>query len=261
MFNLSDILKKNKEEKAKGARLVNDPGPKEIPPPKKEPVQEVNIASVVNKDVPEEKIEDSHILYKEVLAKVKQVYTAHLGQASVIDLDLDSLLERMIVILTSNRARKELLRQCLYDYPTPEDYLIYHVLNVSIISLDLGRGLGYELLQLIELGRAALLHDIGITGYMNIINLPKKLSAEEFKVVKEHPAIGSDTLINNYKDLGQKVFEAVRQEHERSDGSGYPLGLKGNEINEYAQILGVADVYEAMIHDRPYRKKIPLYRL
>lgn len=255
MFNLSDILKKNKEEKAKESRGINESGPKEPPPPKNELVQEVAIASVVNKEVLEEKAEDIHILYQEVLAKVKQIYKAGLGQTSAIDLGLEGLLERIIAILANNRARKELLRQCLYDYLLSEDYLFYHVLNVSIISLDLGKGLGYEKTQLIELGSACLLHDIGITGYMNIINMPKKLNAEEFKVIKNHPAVGSDILINNCKDLGQKVFETVRQEHERSDGSGYPLGLKGNEINEYAQILGVADIYEAMIHDRPYRKK------
>lgn len=255
MFNLSDILKKHKEEKGRDTRLIKETGPEEAPLSKKEAAQEVTIASAVNREVTEEKIEDIQILYEEVSAKVKDIYKTDLNSSPGDYRGLNILVDRLIAGLISNRGRKELLCQCLYDYPVVEDYLYYHVLNVAVICLDIGIGLGYENTQLKELGNGSLLHDIGIFKYLNIINKAGKLSDEEFKMIKEHPAVGSDLLSNYCKDLGQKVFETARQEHERIDGSGYPLGLKGQDISEYAQIVAVADVYEAMIHSRPYRGK------
>jgi HD-GYP domain-containing protein (c-di-GMP phosphodiesterase class II) len=234
MFNLSDILKKDKDEKDKDAQGSNEPVPKE------DVVEETKVINT---------------LYEQLLAKVKDIYKTDLNSSSGIDLGLNILLDRITAGLISNHGRKELLRLCLCDYPVVEDYLYYHVLNVTIICLEIGIGSGYENNQLNELGSGALLHDIGIVRHLNIINKPGKLSDEEFKTVKEHPGVGSDLLSNNSKELGLKVFATVRQEHERVDGLGYPLGLKGQDISEYAQIVAVADVYEAMIHNRPYRSK------
>jgi putative nucleotidyltransferase with HDIG domain len=101
--------------------------------------------------------------------------------------------------------------------------------------------------------RAALLHDIGKVGISTtILDKPDKLTDEEYSVIKEHPDMGARILepIKVYKD----VIPIVRQHHEQFDGNGYPDGLLGNEIVIEARIMAVADVYDALISDRPYRK-------
>jgi len=103
---------------------------------------------------------------------------------------------------------------------------------------------------------AALLHDIGKVGIPDyVLNKPTTLTKEEFEIVKQHPIKGEAIL----KEIGRFRFKEakwVRHHHERWDGKGYPDGLKGEEIPLPSRIIAVADVYEAMVSDRPYRKAL-----
>jgi len=110
------------------------------------------------------------------------------------------------------------------------------------------------------LHRAALLHDIGKVGIpLSILDKPGALDDEEYAMIKKHPSIGARILepIGSYKD----IVPMVLQHHERFDGKGYPSGLSGNEIDIGARILSVADVYDALKSDRPYRKGWALERV
>jgi hypothetical protein len=100
-----------------------------------------------------------------------------------------------------------------------------------------------------------VLHDIGSVDYLDIINKAAKLSEQDYNKVKEHPKVGLNVLNEFWKDPPAAVSEVVSQEHERLDGSGYPRGIKGKDISEFAQIVALVDIYEAMIHQRPYRNK------
>lgn len=149
--------------------------------------------------------------------------------------------------------------ECLYTktlaYEDPSDVLVYHSINVFIYSIKVGFGLKYSKHQLIELGLAAMLHDIGMTKIPEeIIKKSSSLSAEELEILKEHPLYGHEILYNLGKEYGW-LAEVALQEHEREQGQGYPKGLKGDEIHEYAKIIGIADVYEALTHPRPHRRK------
>lgn len=100
---------------------------------------------------------------------------------------------------------------------------------------------------------AALLHDIGKIGIPEeILNKPCKLSEDEFSKIKTHPALGA-SIVKNVDFLAQ-ASSFIMYHHERMDGSGYPMGLKGKEIPLGAQIIAVADVFDALTTDRPYRK-------
>jgi len=101
-----------------------------------------------------------------------------------------------------------------------------------------------------------LVHDIGIIKFDNLISRPARFSDSDYLEVKKHPIIGKDILKEIAHDLNFEIFDVIHQEHERIDGSGYPYGLKDKEICEYARLIGVVDVYEAMTHARPYRKKL-----
>ena len=98
------------------------------------------------------------------------------------------------------------------------------------------------------------LHDIGKIGIPHeILNKPGPLSAEEWQVMKQHPEIGYKICMPLGDTLGH-ALDIIRYHHEKLDGSGYPYGLKDEEIPIVAQIMAVADIYDALVSDRPYRQ-------
>ena len=127
-----------------------------------------------------------------------------------------------------------------------------HSERVADVAMRIARTMGFSSEELAKLYRAGLLHDIGKIGIpIKVLDKPGKLTDEEYDLIKTHPAIGGKILepIEVYKD----IIPLVEQHHERYDGKGYPLGLAGKEIDLAARILCVADVYDALISQRPYR--------
>jgi len=137
-----------------------------------------------------------------------------------------------------------------------EDLAAHHA-NVAIIGATIGKELGLppDLLQ--RLAFLALVHDLGMARVPStILFAPRRLNREEFRVITEHPGHTAEIL----RDAGEEdLAEIAGQEHEREKGQGYPHGLRGDEVHEFAKILGVADVYEACTHPRPYRKALIPY--
>jgi len=134
-------------------------------------------------------------------------------------------------------------------------YTRQHSSRVTGISLIIGKQLGCSGEELDILNFAGHLHDIGKIGIRDDILLkPGRLTEEEFEKIKEHPAIGANIL----EQLGfwEKERHIIRCHHERFDGTGYPDGLKQEQIPLLARILSVADVYDAMASDRAYRKRM-----
>ena len=134
-------------------------------------------------------------------------------------------------------------------------YTRQHSSRVTGISLILGKKLGCTGEQLDILNFAGHLHDIGKIGIRDDILLkPGKLTTEEFEKIKQHPVIGANIL--EQMGLWENERAIIRCHHERFDGTGYPDGLKQNEIPFLARILSVADVYDAIASDRAYRQKM-----
>lgn len=128
-----------------------------------------------------------------------------------------------------------------------------HSERVSVLGGKIGRTLGLNEKAIDTITRGGLLHDIGKIGIpLAIIDKPSKLTAEEYEEIKHHPVIGAKILepIEAFQD----ILLVVVQHHERFDGSGYPNGLKGEEIDIRARILAVADVWDALVSNRPYRQ-------
>ena len=134
-------------------------------------------------------------------------------------------------------------------------YTANHSKNVALISVYIGKKMKLNKLKLQKLKNAALLHDIGKIGISeNILNKKGKLSDEEFEVIKTHPIIGAD-IIKTFPEIGD-LAHIVLCHHEKLNGNGYPMGLKENQIPLLSQILTVADIFEALISERPYRKAL-----
>lgn len=127
-----------------------------------------------------------------------------------------------------------------------------HSERVTNYAITIAREMGIDGDDINILKTAGLLHDIGKIGtYDVILDKPSKLTDEELSIMKQHPRIGEEILkpINGFKN----VLSIVRSHHERFDGSGYPDGLKGEDIPLLARILFVADSFDSMTSDRPYR--------
>ena len=134
-------------------------------------------------------------------------------------------------------------------------YTRQHSSRVTGISMIIGQQLGCTSEELDTLNFAGHLHDIGKIGIRDDILLkPGRLTDEEFEKIKQHPAIGANIL--EQVGMWEKERQIIRCHHERFDGTGYPNGLKENQIPFLARILSVADVYDAMASDRAYRKRM-----
>jgi putative two-component system response regulator len=138
-----------------------------------------------------------------------------------------------------------------------DKYTEGHTRRVGIISRMLGERLGLKGERLEHLETAGIIHDIGKVGVPeSILNKPGHLTAEEYEIIKKHSEIG-ETIIRPLSSLSQCLVP-VRSHHEKLNGTGYPDGLKGEEINIDTRILCVADIFDALYSDRPYREKMPI---
>ena len=132
-----------------------------------------------------------------------------------------------------------------------------HLQRVQLYALEIGKDLGLSEIELDALRAAAVLHDIGkLAVPEHIISKPGKLTRAEFEKMKIHPVVGAEIL--ERVEFPYPVVPIVRAHHEKWDGSGYPYGLKGNEIPIGARILSVVDCLDALASDRQYRRALPL---
>jgi HD-GYP domain-containing protein (c-di-GMP phosphodiesterase class II) len=134
-----------------------------------------------------------------------------------------------------------------------DQYTFEHSCRVAYFSVLTGKKMGLGIKELRELEISALFHDIGKIGIPdNVLKKPTRLDEEEFKTMKSHP-VRSDEIIQTLEGH-EHLSKNVKHHHERFDGRGYPEGLKGENIPLFARIILVADTFDAMVSDRPYRK-------
>jgi HD-GYP domain-containing protein (c-di-GMP phosphodiesterase class II) len=143
---------------------------------------------------------------------------------------------------------------------TSHDFRTYtHSVNVGFLSVVLAKALfkNSTAHNMHELGAGFFLHDLGKVRIDNsILNKGGKLTEEEMELIRQHPDLGYKILLET-DQLTDECKKIVMQHHEWFDGTGYPLKLKGDDIHLYGRICSVADVYDALTSDRPYRQKMP----
>ncbi len=138
-----------------------------------------------------------------------------------------------------------------------DPYTQGHSIRVTEYALKIGEALGLSKDKMKELELAAVLHDIGKLGIPDkILKKPGRLTKEEFAVMRQHSEKG-EHMLAGIADL-ESYKKYVRAHHERYDGFGYPDGLKGEEIPLVSRIIFVADTFDAMTSDRPYRKGLSI---
>jgi len=148
----------------------------------------------------------------------------------------------------------ELLVQVLEGKETHFD-LAGHMLNVAILAIKIGQGVGYGEEELQRLALAACLHDVGAVSVPHqLLEKSGDLTPDELAIMRQHPEKGFRMLQTLSPEFNWLALVALH-EQEREDGSGYPQGLKGDQISEYAKIIGLADVYESLTHGRVNQKR------
>ncbi|MBN1241709.1 MAG: HD domain-containing protein [Spirochaetales bacterium] len=149
------------------------------------------------------------------------------------------------------------LETIIFLFEQSDRFSAHHSRNVGALALFIGRRAGLRGRRLRDLYSAALLHDIGkISVPTDLLQKPRSLDAGETETVREHPVAGA-RILDNFWELSH-LRDFVLRHHERADGSGYPGGLEGEEIPIESRIIAVADVFEALTGERPYRSRIEL---
>ncbi len=205
---------------------------------------EDNFANVPRKD-------NSKVLYSNAVGYLTQVFKEIKAGKSF---SLESGFQIIGEMVKIQPFQNDLFIMAIHrDYQ--KQYILDHSINVAIFAIKMGDRLGYSKDRQIEIGMAALLHDVGMAVIPDrIINKNDKLNPQELKIVKGR-AQNSYNILKPFSKEHPYLAECAVQVHERIDGTGYPQGLVSDDIHEYAKIVGLMEMYEALIHSRPYRDK------
>jgi HD-GYP domain-containing protein (c-di-GMP phosphodiesterase class II) len=212
---------------------------------------------IVEEDVPlptpkqiiDEELQDEAIQHLEDLFTMAQQNDESPSAVARVVKQLDTVVEQLISSLMEDQSALVNIS----DLKSYDEYTYHHSLSVAVLSIAIGQSMGFKAAQLSQLGKCAMMHDIGKTAVpVAIINKPARLDAEEWNVMQTHSSEGYQYLIRN-KIGGKEMWGSVLSHHEKYDGTGYPNKLKGRKIPMLSRIISVADVYDALTSNRPYR--------
>lgn len=186
--------------------------------------------------------------------KVQQFINSYNQSVSVVQKAFDSIRENKEVPIETFRNTAEDITQNitavgnvidqLYNLPPCDDYTFRHNVNVSAIAALIATWLKYPPESVNAISLAALLHDVGKSQLPpKILNKPYKLPPADYEKYKQHTLLGAE-LVSKIPNIAQSIVSAVRDHHERENGTGYPNGISGEDIHPYAKIIAVADIYD-----------------
>jgi HD-GYP domain-containing protein (c-di-GMP phosphodiesterase class II)/type II secretory pathway predicted ATPase ExeA len=198
---------------------------------------------------PNEIVGENNNIYDKLLTIFDKFYYLEAGARPVdlVEKGLEPLVPQFIKAVKTDRG---LMKKALFG-EEPDVYLLQHCINVAAQGVKIAMGMGYSEDELKRLSLAAFIHDVGMGEVPEQIWTKKgSLSTAEIEEMRRHPLYGYERL----KPL-EDIAQIVLQEHERMDGSGYPHGLSSKDIHEFSYIIGIADIYDSLLHARPYRDR------
>ena len=229
------------------------PAPEPVEPPKEPEIVKPTVNETISyteklRSKPE--FQDFQLIYSRNIARLKEAFSyilagdyASFSPSMLLDEAEDIFRQRTVLdlldLLHTNRAL--------------DDSVYVHSLNVAIIAHGIGKWLKMPKQDMDVLTLAGLLHDIGKMQIPEeVLNKTGQLTDEEFNLIRQHPQMGNK-ILKKVPGLDARIIYATLQHHERFDGSGYPRNLDGDEIDDTAAIIAIADVYDAMTAARSYR--------
>lgn len=227
----------------------NTPSREVAPPPR----AKVDVASKAERQAKKEKIIGE--TKAEAAEIVEAAFERVLKDGSVKSDKIKKIVETIIDMILNDPQ----LVLNLSNLNAMDDYLLSHSVNVCILSLMTGVVLGFNQTKLMKLGSGALIHDIGkILVPQDILKLPRKLTPEEFDLIKQHTVYGHKILKDSFK-YDEATAAIALSHHERTDGAGYPQGLNQHQIPIFAKIVAVTDVFDALTTKRVYSDGVNFY--
>lgn len=212
----------------------------------------INSVYIENKLLEEEQVTD--VLREETrvmaIKSVKECFTHYGLMKKPINVEKIKVAANQIVdeIILNPTAMIQLT-----DIRTHDDYTFAHSVNVCSLAVLLAASIGYSQHHLKDLALGSLLHDIGKVEISNdILNKPAQLDACEWRIMHHHPMAGFQ-ILKKQGNVPAPSMIICYAHHEWYDGTGYPRGIAGDEIHEYARLVAIADVFDAVTADRPYR--------
>lgn len=191
--------------------------------------------------------------YKEYINNVKDLLrSVILGSYG----EIERITNYMTDQICKNMADSDYIIYFMNKIRNHDEYTYTHCINTAFYSMLIGKWLGLPKKKICDLVSTGLIHDIGkISIPYSILNKKGKLYQEEYETMKTHSQLGYD-MIKDVTGFRKELKQAVLLHHERLDGSGYPYGLRGQSINQYARIVAIADVFDAMTQNRIYKNKV-----
>ncbi|MFY4776229.1 HD-GYP domain-containing protein [Metabacillus sp. RGM 3146] len=195
--------------------------------------------------------------YNQAVTSFKKLYT---GWQSGAIVDIVKVRNLILPLIKEGLHHPEEIFKTPY-YAQVKEYIYHHCISVSLLSAFLAQRLNFPQGEINQIAITGLLCDAGMTKMEPTI-LWKKLALtdKEFTEIKQHPVL-SYKMIKELTAIKEGVKIGVLQHHERLDGSGYPLGAKGEQLHPYGKIVAVADTYQAMVCERPYRPKMSPFKV
>lgn len=213
------------------------------------PVTSASAADTAQKLSSTHKAQSMRVEHAIALSTIKACFENYVLNGAELDTQL--LLSKVQERFSACKTSVELF-QVLYNMHSTEDSIYAHSLNVALICRQLGKWKKFDSATLDILTLCGLLHDIGkLKIPAEVLDKPGKYTDEEFALVKKHTQYGYELL--QPLSLDDRIKKSARSHHERADGSGYPTGLTQSDTDDFASIVAIADVYDAMTTARSYR--------
>lgn len=189
-------------------------------------------------------------IYESAVKRFENLFESAYSQGIVNEAEVTDIMQPL---LNNLKLERDVVSMLLL-LNTEDDYTYQHSVQVGMLAYYLATWLDHSAEDAAQIGKAGFLHDIGKSKISaDILNKPGKLTREEFEEVKRHTLYGHQIIMESFKE--DTLAIGALQHHERIDGSGYPHGLKGEEIHPVARIIAVVDIYSAMISARVYQKE------
>ena len=216
--------------------------------------------SYINTSAPEKpELEVPDIISWETRVEAERVVQDIMGDVKAGRLINTTKVKKVVESVVNELVCNQFIVAKLADIRILDDYTFAHSVNVCVLAVSTGVVMGYSKLRLQELGIGAMLHDIGkMRVPEEILNKPGQLTKSEFDEIKKHALLGYE-ILKEHSDVSTFASLVALQHHERYNGEGYPSGISNSEIHEYAKIVAVADVYDALTADRVYKNAVLPY--
>lgn len=189
--------------------------------------------------------------YNENVSNVKEIlHDISIGK----EIDIKKVNEVSDSIISRINENRDIV-SCINQMRSVDEYTYTHSVNVSLLCMLIGKWLKFDYHKVKKLVHAGFLHDIGKGRIpQELLNKPGTLTKDEFEEIKKHTIYGFK-LAEAIPNMDDAILKGILMHHEREDGSGYPFGVKGPQIHEFAKIVAVADIYDAMTSNRAYKGK------